>query len=388
MKTLAATFCKRNQKAKVRNCFFTGEKVVVPNFCLLIFAFCLLPLIFTGCGKMGDPLPPIPRAPLIVNELTVVQQGSQLQLSFPFVRPARAERMERIDIFRLVEPESAAPGLTQADFEARASVIASIPGDQVKPGASTITYQDALDLTRQTKGVRYRYAVRLFNRDGRAADFSNYADITPLTDLASAPVNLQATLTQTELRLSWAPPPANENGTAPANVAGYNLYRRAGDSFVKINAQPLSEPRFVEKAFQFATTYEFIVRALSFTPGNANLNQAIEGNASAPLVYTPKDTFAPAAPTSITIASINAQVSLFWPSNAEPDLAGYNIYRAEEENASAEKWIKLNPKLHTPTTFRDDRVMVGKQYFYRLTAVDVFGNESARSDTVSETVNP
>jgi hypothetical protein len=351
-------------------------------------SLCLLLSLFSGCGKIGDPLPPIPRAPLTVNNLSVVQQGSQLLLSFPLVRPPRSERLERIDIFRLIEPISAPQGLTPEDFAARASVITSIPGEQVKPGTSTITYQDALDLTQPTRGLRYRYAVRLFNREGRAADFSNYAVLTPLTDLASAPVNLQASVTQTELILTWAPPTANENGTAPANVAGYNLYRKAGDSFLKLNAQPLKETRFAERAFQFGATYEYIVRALSYTPGSANLNEAIEGNASAPLVVTPKDTFPPSAPTAITIASINAQVSLFWPSNPEPDLAGYNLYRSEDENAPAAKWVKLNARLHTPTTFRDDRVQVGKRYFYRLTALDTAGNESARSETVSETVNP
>src|SRR5262249_3149836 len=137
-------------------------------------------------------------------------------------------------------------------------------------------------------------------------------------------------------------------------------YRKSGDSLARLNTQPLQEPRFVDKAFQFGTTYTYEARALSFTPGNANLNEAIEGNASESLVLTPRDTFPPSAPSAITIASINAQVSLFWPSNPEPDLAGYNIYRAEDEHTPPEQWVKLNAKLHTPTTFRDDRVQVGK----------------------------
>jgi endoglucanase len=88
------------------------------------------------------------------------------------------------------------------------------------------------------------------------------------------------------------------------------------------------------------------------------------------------------------VASINAIVSLFWPSNSEPDLAGYNIYRSEDESLPPEQWLKLTPRLHTPTTFRDDKVQVGKKYYYQLTAVDTSGNESARSVTISETVNP
>jgi hypothetical protein len=385
MKTSAGTSSK-NQKAKGKK-----QKAKRQYFCLLPFAFCLLISLLSGCGKIGEPLPPIPRAPLIVNELSVTQQGTRLILSFPLVRPPRADRLERIDIYRLIEPESAPRGLTEEEFAARASVISTIPGEQVKVGSTTLTHLDPLDLRQQTRGLRYRYAVRLFNRDGRGADFSNYATITPLTELAAAPALPTATLTQTEITITWVPPEMNENGTRPANIAGYNLYRKVGENVAKLNAQPLTATRFVDKAFQFGVTYEYFVRSLSAqtpAPGNAKLNEAIEGNASETLVFTPKDTFAPTAPTSITIASINGQVSLFWPSNPEADLAGYNIYRSEDETASAEKWLKLNTRLHIPTTFRDERVQVGKRYFYQITALDTAGNESARSETMSETVNP
>src|SRR5205085_7954199 len=103
----------------------------------------------------------------------------------------------------------------------------------------TITSTDPLDLTQQPKGLRYRYAVRLYNKDGRAADFSNYAFIIPLTDLAAAPTGLATQLTQTEIAITWTPPAANESGTRPANIAGYNIYRKTGDNLVRLNAQPL-----------------------------------------------------------------------------------------------------------------------------------------------------
>jgi fibronectin type 3 domain-containing protein len=102
----------------------------------------------------------------------------------------------------------------------------------------------------------------------------------------------------------------------------------------------------------------------------------------------PKDTFPPAPPKPVTIASINGIVSLFWPLSPEPDAAGYNIYRTEDENAAPEKWVKINPELYKTASFRDDHAQVGKKYFYQITAVDAAGNESVRSETVSETVAP
>src|SRR5262249_56632036 len=123
-------------------------------------------------------------------------------------------------------------------------------------------------------------------------------------------------------------------------------------------------------------------------PGSASLSDVIESDASRPFNHTPKDTFPPAPPKPITIASINSIVSVFWPLSAEPDVVGYNIYRTEDENAPPEKWVKLNSDLYKTASFRDDHVQVGKKYFYQITAVDASGNESARSETASETVAP
>ena len=166
------------------------------------------------------------------------------------------------------------------------------------------------------------------------------------------------------------------------DAAAFAAAARAAGAPVNV----VDRPAFCD--FQFGATYQYIVRALSFLPGNASLNTAIESNPSAPLTHIPKDTFPPSAPTNVTIASINALVSIFWPLNSEPDVAGYNIYRATSADTPPAQWLKLNPQLHKTASFRDDRVEVGKQYFYRIAAVDIYGNESLRSEVVSETVNP
>jgi len=351
--------------------------------CLLVF--------FIACGKIGEPLPPIPRSRFNIDELSVEQQGTQLVLSFPFTRTTRT-RLQRADIYRLIESPSAPRGLPVEAFSERAHVIHSITADQIPLNNSRITYNDKLDMSGAQRNSRYRYAVRMVNTAGQAADFSNYAMIEPLFNLSLAPAGLQPKQRETQIEITWDRPEANVNETTPANVAGYNIYRRAGEAVYRINTEPLREPRFIDRSFQFGANYQYIVRSLSLRPGSASLSEAIESNDSAPLDHTPKDTFPPAPPKPITIASINSLVSLFWPLSAEPDVAGYNIYRAEDENVSPEnplqKWIKLNPELHKTASFRDERVQVGKKYFYQITAVDVFGNESPRSETVSETVAP
>src|SRR5262245_30742033 len=136
MRISVGTSCKKlvDRRQKTEDSRSSARSRLAPAvYCLLSTAYCLL---LFACGKIGDPLPPIPRAPLTVSELNVVQQGSRLNLSFPMNRPPRSERLQRIDIFRLIEPESAPLGLTQETFAERASVIATIPGEKVKAGSS------------------------------------------------------------------------------------------------------------------------------------------------------------------------------------------------------------------------------------------------------------
>jgi hypothetical protein len=351
----------------------------------LLVLFLLLSGLLAACGKIGDPKAPLVRAPLKVDTLSVEQRGAHLSLKFPFNREPRA-KLQRIDVYRLLEPLDAPMGLPIETFSERSSVVYSILADDVPIGSSDVGYNDPLNVKSDLESKRYRYAVQVYDADGRGAGFSNYAMIQPLLNLALPPGGLTARQVEKQVEITWDLPSGNMNETYPANVVGYNIYRRQGGGFNKINAEPLREPRFIDRDFQFGVNYHYVVRSLSFKPGSASLSELIESDDSSPLEHRPKDTFPPTPPHPITIASINGIVSLFWPLSAEPDVVGYNIYRTQEEGAPLEKWVKINPELHKTASFRDDHAQVEKKYFYQITAVDASGNESVRSETVSETV--
>jgi fibronectin type 3 domain-containing protein len=114
----------------------------------------------------------------------------------------------------------------------------------------------------------------------------------------------------------------------------------------------------------------------------------IESAESESITFTPLDTFPPSAPDPVTVASANGIISVFWPSAPERDVAGYNLYRAEQADATGSQWVKLNDQLLKPLTYRDERVIVDRKYFYRVTAVDIHGNQSAPTKVVSETAHP
>ena len=90
----------------------------------------------------------------------------------------------------------------------------------------------------------------------------------------------------------------------------------------------------------------------------------------------------------MSLASANGVISLFWPTSSESDVIGYHLYRADAADADEKSWLRLNAQPLTAVTFHDDRVTLGQRYYYKVTAIDVFNNESLASRIVSETANP
>ncbi len=91
------------------------------------------------------------------------------------------------------------------------------------------------------------------------------------------------------------------------------------------------------------------------------------------------DTTPPSAPTGLTAIPTNQSISLDWDDNSESDLAGYNVYRGTTPG----DYSKINSSLVTSSTYSDNGLNNGTEYFYTVRAVDTSTNESADSDVVS-----
>jgi endonuclease/exonuclease/phosphatase family metal-dependent hydrolase len=94
------------------------------------------------------------------------------------------------------------------------------------------------------------------------------------------------------------------------------------------------------------------------------------------------DTTPPAPPTGLTATPGDGQVALDWADNAEPDLSGYNVYRAL---TSGGPYAQVNTVRVAPSAHTDTGLTNGTPYFYVVTAVDTSSNESAQSSEASAT---
>ncbi|HNX75526.1 MAG TPA: carboxypeptidase regulatory-like domain-containing protein [Candidatus Rifleibacterium sp.] len=124
-------------------------------------------------------------------------------------------------------------------------------------------------------------------------------------------------------------------------------------------------------------TYHFRVRSMDF--------ERNEGVSSEYQFSTPSGA-APATPAGFVIAGPTEmeRIVLSWASNSETDLAGYNLYRSESATGNFTR-VNANPISSGvgSTTYQDEGLKIACKYYYRLKAIDVAGNESQPTATLS-----
>ncbi len=341
------------------------------------------------CGKRRPPLPPVERVPQRTEALSGVQRGNQVILSWPApVRNAKegsVQSIRRVDVYRVAEKPTAPVPLTEDEFDARATLIGSVPYDQIKNAKDVLTYVDTLELAGEP--ARLRYAIRYVNSAGQRAAYSNFFLMEPAAKVAKPPTIIKTGNEESEAAntITWTAPTSNVDESTPVNLLGYNLYRTAAAlpnaELKPLNDEPITATRFEDKTFKFGDKYTYFVRSVSLgTEG-----KPVESVDSNTLQLNPIDIYPPSAPSLAQPGVAAGRIALFWVANPERDIAGYLLYRSTDANRS-KPWTLLTPEVYTKTTFTDQNLEIGKTYYYYVIAIDNAGNKSTPSEVVSETV--
>ena len=260
------------------------------------------------------------------------------------------------------------------------------PSNKRKVEAS---YTDTLPpgLQSDVPSASITYAVEVLNRDGRGAGISNQARVL-LMRTGAPPEDFHAQVTGRGIILSWT----NNLPLATLNLRYlYRVYRRQEGAPQPTLVGELpggSQPRFTltDTSFEWEKTYEYHVQTVTVIAEPNKPEVQLEGDDAPAIKVFAHDVFPPAVPSGLqAVFSGPGQqpfIDLVWAPVADLDLAGYNVYRREEGAAAA----KLNAELVKTPAYRDTNVVSGKRYVYSVSAVDVRGNESARSEEASEAV--
>src|SRR5439155_17096697 len=82
----------------------------------------------------------------------------------------------------------------------------------------------------------------------------------------------------------------------------------------------------------------------------------------------------PSTPANITVAT--GAVEVGWSNLSAPDLQGYRQYRSTSPSGP---FTRIGPPLIVGNTYVDHDIQPGTTYYYRVSSVDILGNESPQS---------
>jgi len=367
------------------------KKRPAPFFPIFHFLFSIF-LIAAGCGAPGEPVPPTPVVPGAVKDLEARQAGDGAELSFTL--PLNSISGEKLAAPPAVE---ILRGAVKADGSADPKsfrVVYTIPGAMVEnyraDGRVRFTDPIAPEETKTHPGGVVAYVVRTRASQKRASGDSN-AVVVRVFPVPAPIAPVEARVTESGVELTWTEPSGTSAGGPISTVTSYRIYRSEMYPSAVASAPqglPPGKPEsratllassetnsYRDTSIVFDHTYVYTVRSVIRVDGND-----LESSDSPPVTVTPRDIFPPAVPQGLVAAVLSGVaagtvvVELSWSINVETDLAGYRVYRSEQEGTRGQL---VTPDLLPTPAVRDTSVEPGHRYWYIVTAVDRAGNESA-----------
>ena len=292
-----------------------------------------------------------------------------------FVETLTDEKLKPVTFVVKGEPQAAAVAavgvmsgaIGKAKVVPALLAMATETGTAAAAAAVVATRVVAVGLAIPAYAVRI-YAVRGLTARGRAGPPATRLEL-PLVAPPLPPTAPAATVTETAIGLAWK---AAEGIPPPV----YNVYKR--DVEKPLNGKPVADTTYERAGVVFGAEECFAIRSVQRV-GSVDLESD-----PVPVCVTPRDTFPPAAPKSLSVVAGDGTMRLSWDANGEPDLAGYLVLRGEVPGET------LQPLASAPmagTSFEDKTVKPGVRYVYAIVAVDKAAspNRSAPSVRVEET---
>ncbi len=340
--------------------------------------------VFASCGVQAPPRPPRVEIPRQITDLRATQTGRTFHISFTMpVLAVNGELLTKpvtIDIFRAVSPPGQKPAPPATSAAPWLSFSAKELSRYTHAGKVDVPFQISPQDFRRQEGSTFAFAVVAFTRGfmghARRSAPSNIAQAA-LVDVTNPVTNLVVKVTQTALQLTWAKPSETLTGRPPSHLSGYRIYQSTTgkpDTFQLLTHT--TGTHLEDKNFHFGRQYYFRVNAVTTVKGTV-----AESEPSAPVGVIPRDVFPPAVPTGLTAVNAAGAIDLLWNASTAPDLAGYNVYRSVDGGP----FERVNKRLVPTPIFHDTSVTPDHHYQYAVTAVDLSGNESKKSKSISIT---
>lgn len=324
--------------------------------------FALALLALSGCGYVGEPLPPALNIPMPVSDLRAIQRGENAVVEFTI--PELTTDGTLIRELESVDLRIGPAGEPPFHMETWEASTRAIPVERRTPGPVSVRAS-----IKDFAGRQAVVAVRTVNRRGRVSDWSNFAFLEVVEPLPR-PSGLKLQASAEGVVVSWS------TGTERGRLGGRIFRRDTGagqEEAALIGTADGSE--FIDRSAQYGRRYEYTVQ--TYVPAGES---EAESEPSEKAEIVPVDTFPPAVPAGLLALAGAGSIELTWEPNTETDFTGYRVYKAVEDGP----WGQLPIFFETPS-YSDRSVEPGKRYRYAVASVDRAGNESERSEPVEIT---
>ena len=380
--------------------------------------------LVAACGHRGDPLPPRRRTPPAPQAFRLAQRGDALEVQ----ATAPAASVDGVGYTTLTVEFLHAEGQQDLEKAGRRHSVPAIPGGRV-----------VATLPLPAPGTTVRAAARGVYGGEKGQRTLTLALVAqpPL----EAPSELAAALAEDGVALSWhgvrpkavappavaprppttpgaavrppspgspTPPPAASPPAPPAAPAppadaqptpapstakagaetaagtetpaegprrhGFVVYRRLGNAAYEapLVEEPLDGRSLRDTVVPQGVTACYVVRAVAST------EPLIESAPSNEACVEVRDVSAPATPSGLAVLPREGGLEILWGPSAEPDLAGYRVYRAAPGGAPE----KIADVEANHASWLDTTAEPGVAYRYTATAFDQAGNESPPTEPV------
>lgn len=342
---------------------------------LLVTLFAGLGIV--GCGKKGDPLPPLRDVPATTNDLSLSQQGRLIMLEMTYpqttINGMTLGGIDGVELYLLTKP--APEGATTPTAEAQemegasrrlltlrgADLQSSILGDRIQ---LRLPLQDPLP-TERTANI---FAVRTLKGDEPSA-FSNRTVLVPQEPPTPAS-SLRADAKARFVELQWQ---------SDVEAQAFDIFRRYatergyGEPIGRAKGDRLS---YKDYGVKYGEQYIYTVRTV------VGDETEITSEPAGEVEISYQDRFPPRLPDNFVALPERESVRLRWDAGTDNDLAGYFIFR---RNPGQSDFVRLNTEPVQGTEYVDSGLNSGIRFEYQLKAVDTSGNETRRALTASAT---
>jgi hypothetical protein len=180
-------------------------------------------------------------------------------------------------------------------------------------------------------------------------------------------------LSDKSIRITWS-----------GGAAAYNVYR-SDDPDAPPTAYSLvartTKPEFTDDWLKIAWPYYYRVAAVTANNAQGPVSSRIDARTRA------ENTSPPAPVDELGVVRRAAdRLIVYWRTSPEPDVARYNVYRAETreiDTRSAQPVAVISPARFFLQTYIDQGLRPGQKYYYKVVAEDWAGHKQTQSSVAS-----